>query len=430
MAFNIVDLVKSDISDRTLDRIGQAVGMDGSRTSIAMSGALPGLLGGLAAKARQPGGASSLLDGLRGADDGLLDNPGAQLDENATQVADRGGSLLSSVLGGGSTGKLGSALGSFTGLGHDKAGSLLGMLAPIVLGALKRKFTGDNLDASGVQGLMSSQQSNIDAAMPQGFADSLRSEGFFDSIGASSNASASSSDGVPTPTPAAPPAAAQSHTPDPPAAPAAAAAGPAASPAAPRAVEAHPEPDASGNPGGGNGGGGGLPGWVLPLVAVVVLALLAFLFLGGDDEVEAPVAATGTAAGVASVTADAAAGVSEEDMAAAEAALPEGTSMAGLTGQLDEVFDTSRNALSGVTDAASAEAALPRLQEADGTLDGFLGVYRRLPDAAKGPLAQIVSTATASLAPIADTALEIPEAGPILEPVVRPMLDKLAGVES
>ncbi len=418
MAFNIVEQVKSDISDRTLERIGNAVGVDGSQTSIAMSGALPGLLSGLATKARQPGGASSLLDGLRGADDGMFDDAGSMPgDGNAARSADRGDSLLSSLLGGDATGKLAAALGSFTGLGHDKARSLLGMLAPIVLGTLKRKFTGDGLDANGVQGLMSSQQSNLDAAMPDGFADSLRSEGFFDSIGASTSTSTSPAT---APEPAQPPASAQARVPAQPSEPGPVAAAPAASPApAPSAVDARPAPASS---------GGGLPGWVLPVAAVVVLALLAFLFLGGDDEAEVPVAATDAIGDAPTVTAAAAAGVSEEALAAAEAVLPDGVTMAGLTGQLDEVFTTSRNALSGVTDVASAEAALPSLQEADGQLDVFLGLYRRLPAAAQEPLAAIVTTATTSLAPIADTALDIPGVGPILEPVVRPMLDKLAGI--
>ena len=408
MAFNIVELVKSRIDDRTLGQIGDAVGMDGTQASIAMSGALPGLLGGLAGTAERPGGASALLDGLRGADDGLLDGSGEMLGGGrGPELADRGGSLLSSLLGGDTVSKLAAALGSFTGLGRDKGGSVLGMLAPIVLGAIKRKVSDDGLDANGLQSMMSSQRANIDAAMPQGFADTLRSEGFFDSIGAApAGASAPAPTAAPAASTAPPPSAVRSEP--------------------THATEPAPAPAAS---------GGGLPKWVLPVAALVVLAALAFLFLGGDDD-EAVVAVTDSANGVtadadeaaAVITDGASAGVSAEAMAAASAALPEGVTMDGLTEQLDTVFSSTTGALSGVTDAASAEAAVPALQDASDKLNNFVGLFRRLPEAAQGPLSQIVGNEVTSLRPVADTALEVPGAGAVLEPVVRPMLEALDGL--
>ena len=408
MAFNIVELVKSRIDDRTLGQIGDAVGMDGTQASIAMSGALPGLLGGLAGTAERPGGASALLDGLRGADDGLLDGSGEMLGGGrGPELADRGGSLLSSLLGGDTVSKLAAALGSFTGLGRDKGGSVLGMLAPIVLGAIKRKVSDDGLDANGLQSMMSSQRANIDAAMPQGFADTLRSEGFFDSIGAApAGASAPAPTAAPAASTAPPPSAVRSEP--------------------THATEPAPAPAS---------GGGGLPKWVLPVAALVVLAALAFLFLGGDDD-EAVVAVTDSANGVtadadeaaAVITDGASAGVSAEAMAAASAALPEGVTMDGLTEQLDTVFSSTTGALSGVTDAASAEAAVPALQDASDKLNNFVGLFRRLPEAAQGPLSQIVGNEVTSLRPVADTALEVPGAGAVLEPVVRPMLEALDGL--
>lgn len=412
MAFNIVDLVKHGISDQLLGRIGNAVGLDGSRTSIAMSGALPGLLAGLAGKARQPGGAASLLDGLRDADAGLLGNAGSVPDGgDAARVAREGGSLLQSVLGGDATKHLGGALATFTGLDRDRSGSLLGLLAPVVLGALKDKFTDDGLDAGGLQGLMASQQPNIDAAMPQAFADELRSAGFFDSLG-----------GTSAPAPAAP-ATATTPPVTPPIAPT-----PAVSP---RAVESRPASGAA--PATGNASGG-LPKWLIPVLALVVVGLLAFFLLGRDDD-QAVVAVTDSPNGVtteagdaAALTASGAAGVSAEDMAAASAALPDGVTMDGLTSQLDGIFTSSRQALDGVTDAAGAQAALPTLQDASDEVNNFAGLFKRLPEAAKGPLRQIVSTGVTSLSPIADTALGIPAVGPVLEPVVRPMLAALGGI--
>ena len=421
MAFNLVDTVKGSISDRMLDRIGNAVGTDGTQTSIAMSGALPGLLGGLAGVADRPGGASALLDGVRGADDSLLRDAGPMLDDGRdSQLAERGGSLLSSLLGPDAAGKLAGALGSFTGLGRDKGGSMLGMLAPVVVGALKDKIAGDGLDANGLQSMMSSQRSNIDAAMPDGFADSLRSEGFFDSIGAGAPAASTAN----TPPPASSPAPATTSA----AAPAAAGTTSTAAPA-PRAVESHAAPA-------GASSGGGLPKWLLPVAAVVVLAALALFLLGGDDDVddEAVVAVTDTTDGVeatgaaTAVTAGESAGVSAEAMAAADAALPDGVTMDGLNEQLDTIFNSTMGALQDVTDEASAEAALPALQDASDELSNFDGLFRRLPAAAQDPVRQIVQTSETSLRPVADTALKVPGAGDVLGPVLNPMLETLAGI--
>ena len=422
MAFNLVDTVKGSISDRMLDRIGNAVGTDGTQTSIAMSGALPGLLGGLAGVADRPDGASALLDGVRDADDSLLRDAGPMLDDGrGPQLAERGGSLLSSLLGPDAAGKLAGALGSFTGLGRDKGGSMLGMLAPVVVGALKDKMTGDGLDANGLRSMMSSQRSNIDAAMPDGFADALRSEGFFDSVGAGapaagpSGAPSATSSGTPSPTPAAAPAAAGTTS--------------AAAPA-PRAVESHAASSGNASP------GGGLPKWLLPVAAVVVLAALALFLLGGDDDVddEAVVAVTDTTDGVeatgdaTAVTAGESAGLSAEAMAAADAALPDGVTMDGLNEQLDTIFTSTTGALQDVTDEASAEAALPALQDASDELNDFDGLFKRLPAAAQDPVRQLVQTSETSLRPVADTALKVPGAGGVLGPVLNPMLDTLAGI--
>ena len=425
MAFNLVDTVKGSISDRMLDRIGNAVGTDGTQTSIAMSGALPGLLGGLAGVADRPGGASALLDGVRGADDSLLRDAGPMLDDGRdSQLAERGGSLLSSLLGPDAAGKLAGALGSFTGLGRDKGGSMLGMLAPVVVGALKNKVASDGLDANGLQSMMSSQRSNIDAAMPDGFADSLRSEGFFDSIGTGAPAAptastASTSPPASSPTPAAAPAAGGTTS--------------TAAPA-PRAVESHAAP--AGNASSNASPGGGLPKWLLPVAAVIVLAALALFLLGGNDDVddEAVVAVTDTSDGVeatgdaTAVTAGESAGVSAEAMAAADAALPDGVTMDGLNEQLDTIFTSTTGALQDVTDEASAEAALPALQGASDELSNFDGLFRRLPAAAQDPVRQIVQTSETSLRPVADTALKVPGAGDVLGPVLNPMLETLAGI--
>ncbi|QSX77319.1 DUF937 domain-containing protein [Agrilutibacter solisilvae] len=121
-----------------LAQISQQLGLSESQASGAVSAALPLLLGALGRNASQPQGADALY--------GALERDHAGLDI---------GSVLGSALGGGGQGaeilghifgnrQEGAArgLGSATGLGSSQAGSLLKMLAPIVLAYLaKRTFS-------------------------------------------------------------------------------------------------------------------------------------------------------------------------------------------------------------------------------------------------------------------------------------------------
>ena len=52
----------------------------------------------------------------------------------------------------------------------------------------------------------------------------------------------------------------------------------------------------------------------------------------------------------------------------------------------------------------------------------------RLPDAAKGPLQSVVSGGLGGLQPVIDKVMGLPGIGPILEPVVGPMVEMLGGM--
>jgi hypothetical protein len=97
------------------------------------------------------------------------------------QLADRGQSLLSSLLGAGAFGSLASAIGRFAGLGNEPTRSLLGMLAPVILGVLGREA---GAGANGLAPLLSSQRDNIAAAMPVGLSDVARAGERIGSVGA------------------------------------------------------------------------------------------------------------------------------------------------------------------------------------------------------------------------------------------------------
>ena len=135
----------SQLQGAPLQQIARQLGVDDGQAAGAVGAALPLLMGALGRNASQPQGAEALLGALRndhaGGGDiaGLL---GAVLGGAQTRQTN-GAGILGHILGGQQP-RAEAALGQTTGLGDDKAGQLLKILAPIVLAYLaKRMFGGD-----------------------------------------------------------------------------------------------------------------------------------------------------------------------------------------------------------------------------------------------------------------------------------------------
>jgi len=135
MNTSLTDDLFSQLQGLPLERMGNQLGLSESQTAGAVSAALPLLLGALGRNTSQPHGAEQLFGALQ------RDHTGLDL-----------GNVLGSVLGGGGQGsqilghifgarQQGAAqgLGSATGLGGDRAGMLLKILAPVVMAYLSRR---------------------------------------------------------------------------------------------------------------------------------------------------------------------------------------------------------------------------------------------------------------------------------------------------
>ena len=73
-------------------------------------------------------------------------------------------------------------IGKSSGINQGSAGSLLGALAPVVLGALGREQRAQGLDAQGLARLLTSQKDSIVQALPAGLASTLGSTGLLDGV--------------------------------------------------------------------------------------------------------------------------------------------------------------------------------------------------------------------------------------------------------
>ncbi len=171
MAFNLVDLIKDQLGDQILGQVGNVLGADSTTTGKAVGGALPAILKSLLPSAGSSSGAESIFNTVNEQDDGLLDNLGSLLGGDTSSMIGTGTKALGSLLGDNALGKLAGAVASFSGLGKSSSGPLLGLLAPIIFGVIKRKVVGEGLDVGGLASMLSGQKDNIEKAMPAGLTD-------------------------------------------------------------------------------------------------------------------------------------------------------------------------------------------------------------------------------------------------------------------
>src|SRR4029453_13825351 len=95
-------------------------------------------------------------------------------------LAETGSNMLSGLLGGGTLDTMAQTIGRFAGIGEGTSKSMLGMLGPVVLGALGQQQRSTGLDASGVVALLPSQKDQIAAAIPSVLAGQLSAAGLID----------------------------------------------------------------------------------------------------------------------------------------------------------------------------------------------------------------------------------------------------------
>ena len=180
---NLVSMIMQFLAPAIINKMAANLGVGQGLVGKAITAAIPSILAGLAGAASKSGGAAQLASALGKQDPGLLGNFASMIGgSNSKGLIDSGSSVLSSLLGGSSTGALAGAIGKFAGVNDSQCKSLLGMLAPVVFGTLAKEQKSSKLDAGGLASLLNGQKSNIAAAMPAGFSDLLAGSGLLDSI--------------------------------------------------------------------------------------------------------------------------------------------------------------------------------------------------------------------------------------------------------
>jgi hypothetical protein len=165
-SLNIVDMVKGYLTGGITNSVSSLLGESKEKTQSGIDGAIPGLLSGFDTVASTPDGAQRLASAVNKGDEGILSNLSSILGSAAS--SDAGSGILQSILGSGALSQLTGLIGNSSGLSGKSTGTLLSLLAPVVIGVLKKLTTSGGLDAAGLSNLLSGQRSNIAAAMPEG----------------------------------------------------------------------------------------------------------------------------------------------------------------------------------------------------------------------------------------------------------------------
>ncbi|PZO66242.1 MAG: calcium-binding protein [Pseudoxanthomonas suwonensis] len=148
----ITDDIFAQLSGAPMQQISQQLGLGQTQTAGAIAAALPMLIGALGRNASQPQGAEALFGALQrdhaGGGMGLGDVLGAVLGGQQSRQTD-GAGMLGHIFGSRQP-QAEQAIGQATGLGSDKANTLLKVLAPLVLAYLAKRFF-DNRQAGAAQ---------------------------------------------------------------------------------------------------------------------------------------------------------------------------------------------------------------------------------------------------------------------------------------
>jgi len=151
----ITQMITQRVAGTAASQLAQRLGISESTAQTAVQLAVPVIVAALARNASQPQGAQDLHQAVASDHDGsILDQLTSYL---GNPQAANGSGILGHVLGG-ERPAVESNLAQATGMDQNSAGSLLEMVAPLVMGAVGREQQQNGLDPNGLSQFLAQQQ--------------------------------------------------------------------------------------------------------------------------------------------------------------------------------------------------------------------------------------------------------------------------------
>jgi hypothetical protein len=286
----------------------------------------------------------------------------------AQGLAETGSNMLSGLFGGRIMDTMAQALGRFAGTGDSGGKLLLSMLGPLVLGALGQHQRSAGLDSNGLASLLRSQKDQIVAAIPPGLADQLGASGLIDRVESAAGTTRTAASQTATTT-------------------------------FNRAATFNRSAQ--------------WPYWLGALIILAGLAWYAIDRQGRETVAEQP-APTRTATGTV--------GVAPADLTV------DGVNLAN---QFNSSVSTLKATLPSISDAATAEAALPKINGVIAQLNDISGRATKLTPEGRSALVKLIVVARPSIKEMCDKVTATPGVGPVAKPALDDLqarLDSLAQV--
>ena len=365
MATNLVSYMMQFLTPDMIGRIAGALGLNRNDAQSGVTAVVPALLAAFSGLADKPGGAQSLVNTVK-QQSGVLDNFAGMIGgNNLSSFIERGSSLLTSLLGSHDQSALTGAVARFAGLGQNKASSLLGMLTPVIMGLIGRQIGTRGVDIGSLTSLLASQKEQIAQALPNGLGELLDRTGLSSGLESARRATTAAAPGQFT-----------QYTPP------------------PRERE-RADRDAT----------FGIPNWAYWALPLLALSGLLWYLLGRP---------------------------AQHEQVAQEPAPPVQQSQSVTVGGVDikntigDSLTDLRTSLQGITDVASARAALPKLEAARTQIDKVSNLVGQLTPDQRKVVAAVIAPAMPAINRLTDKVLEIPGVGDVLRPTIDPVKTKLA----
>jgi len=409
MTVNLWDLAKGALGKEILGQLSNAIGESEPKTKSALEIFGPAILGGLMKKASTPDGAKATFNELNNFDTSILSNVGSLLTGGKQQsLIEMGLKILPMLFGSNHDSLLGS-LAKAAGIGQGSSKSLLSMLTPLLMGFVAKQIKAGGLDLKGFTDLLLGQRRFLAGKLPANLSHDLGIAKLLDQ---------------------------------------GAEAGRAVAGAAKQASHAAAETAGSGM---------GFLKALVPLALLAVAAWLGWKFILSQPAPQvipptpeqAAMVSGGTTTGTgqaqqatvnavteavdtaveeaAAATTDAATQIADAivDKAKELPDLPE-FNLDAMTSQLNSSFGDLTQVIAGITDEASARAALPKIDEVQTSFRG-LG-WDQMPAANKTLLVGVLKPLVEKLKEAVAACYKIPGVQGVVEPVVGPLLKTLEGM--
>ncbi len=181
MATNLIDLAKSYLSPELIQKIGGELGERPERVEQAVEAGIPSVLAGFMNLASSAG-AGRLLEMLKqappelahlGGLDKVLANPASLLSGGSLDAIIKYGQSVLNLLFGGKLSSITDLITRSSGIKASSTTSMLGMLAPLLMGILRKETASEGLSAAGLSKLLMDQKGAIARYAPAGLASAL-----------------------------------------------------------------------------------------------------------------------------------------------------------------------------------------------------------------------------------------------------------------